>query len=99
MWNLLKEGKLLHSKFRRQHPISTFIADFYSHGLRLVIEIDGGYHLSRFQKEYDNFRDEDMTALGISVIRFTNDDVIRNNKMVLRKLQDRIQLLSKQVIT
>lgn len=67
IWKVLTSEPFLKYKFRRQHPINTFIADFYSHQLKLVIEIDGGYHLRKEQKEYDAFRDEDMHALGISV--------------------------------
>ncbi len=93
MWCLLKAETLIGIKFRRQHPIATFIADFYCHELRFVIEIDGGYHLSDFQKEYDDFRDEDMMAMGITVIRFTNNEVIKESKFDLQKLSDKIRLL------
>jgi very-short-patch-repair endonuclease len=61
--------------------------------LRFVIEIDGGYQLSDFQKEYDDFRDEDMMAMGITVIRFTNNEVIKESKFDLQKLSDKIRLL------
>jgi very-short-patch-repair endonuclease len=94
MWRLLKSELLLTAhKFRRQHPISTFIADFYSHKLRLVVEIDGGYHQHKFQKEYDDFRDGDMNQMGITVIRFTNEQVIKQNELVLQKLLDEIRIL------
>ena len=93
MWNLLKEEAFANYKFRRQHPISTFIADFYSHELKLVIEIDGGYHLDKYQKEYDDFRDEDMRAIGIEVIRFRNEEVIRSRQTVLQKVLIGIELL------
>ncbi len=96
MWNLLKSESFNAHKFRRQHPIATFIADFYSHKLKMVIEIDGGYHVDTVQKEYDEFRDEDMDALGISVIRFTNEDVIQNPEITMGKLIERIITLEKQ---
>jgi very-short-patch-repair endonuclease len=80
-------------KFRRQHPISTFIADFYSHKLKLVIEIDGGYHLNNAQKEYDDFRDEDMNGMCISVIRFTNEEVIKHSETVLQRIIEKIKVL------
>jgi len=59
-WNILNSSAFEKYKFRRQHPIAKFIADFYSHKMKLVIEIDGDYHADTYQKEYDNFRDEDM---------------------------------------
>ena len=50
-WNELKDSKRIGAKFRRQHPIDIFITDFYCHPLKLVIEIDGGYHLNSMQKK------------------------------------------------
>ena len=96
MWNLLKLKALSGYKFRRQHPIATYIADFYSHELRMVIEVDGGYHLCTFQKEYDDFRDEDMAALGILVIRVTNEEVIKRGSNVQQKLLDRVKQFEQQ---
>jgi very-short-patch-repair endonuclease len=93
MWQLLKSELLRMHKFRRQHPISTFIADFYSHKLKLVIEIDGGYHLNNAQKEYDDFRDEDMNGMCISVIRFTNEEVIKHSETVLQRIIEKIKVL------
>jgi len=67
MWDLLKSDELCHYKFRRQHPIATFIADFYSHQLRMVIEIDGEYHLDNFQKEYVQFIAENKEIIGETI--------------------------------
>ena len=90
LWNVLNDEPFIAYKFRRQHPIATFIADFYSHKVRIVIEIDGGYHLRKEQKEYDDFRDEDMKKLGISVIRFTNQEVLKNIELVTIIMQGEI---------
>jgi len=57
-------------KFRRQHPISNFIADFYCHKAKLVIEIDGMYHDSKSQSEFDANRTEVMKEFGLKIIRF-----------------------------
>ena len=62
-------------KFRRQHPIWMYIADFYCHKLKLVIEIDGGIHNREDVKENDSIRENDLTDFGIKVIRFTNDEI------------------------
>ena len=73
-WLRLKE-KFANYKFRRQHPISIYIADFYCHKLKLVIEIDGSIHDSSEAKINDQRRQKDLETLGLTVIRFTNDQI------------------------
>ena len=75
MWNVLRNRKFLGYKFRRQHPINFYIADFYCHKLKLVIEIDGFYHTHVIQKNIDRIRDKYMEELGIMTIRFSNNSV------------------------
>ena len=58
LWEKLKDNKLKGFKFRRQHPIHIYIVDFYCHKLKLIIEIDGGYHDSKDQKLLDAERSE-----------------------------------------
>jgi very-short-patch-repair endonuclease len=60
-------------KFRRQHPVSKYIADFYCHAAKLIIEVDGDIH--NFQKDYDKGREYELNELGIKVLRFTNEEV------------------------
>jgi len=91
MWRLLTSADFQEYKFRRQHPIFRFIADFYSHSLLLVVEIDGGYHTAIEQKELDAFRDEDMNHLGITVVRFTNDEVVNHPQTIMKRLHDCIE--------
>lgn len=76
LWKNLRNRKLGGFKFRRQHPIDIFIADFYCHEIKLVIEIDGEIH--KYQKEYDIGRTAELERFGIKVIRFSNDDVLLN---------------------
>lgn len=76
LWNELKNNKILGLHFRRQHPIDIFIADFYCHKIKLVIEIDGGIHNKPERKEYDSNRTSEMERLGIKVIRFKNEDIL-----------------------
>lgn len=78
VWELLKSNNLLGLRFKPQHPINIFIADFYCHQLKLVIEIDGGIHKSVDQKEYDIGREAELDHWGIKVIRFTNEEVENN---------------------
>ena len=75
LWNVLKRSQLEGFKFRNQHPFGRFIADFYCHKVKLVIEIDGGYHTQKMQKEYDAWRNEVMNDYGIQILRFTNEEI------------------------
>jgi very-short-patch-repair endonuclease len=75
VWELLKSKNMLGLRFKPQHPIDIFIADFYCHPLKLVIEIDGGIHKSVDQREYDIGREAELERWGIKVIRFTNEEV------------------------
>jgi len=75
VWELLKEMKMLGLRFKPQHPIDIFIADFYCHPLKLVIEIDGGIHKTIDQREYDIGREAELERWGIEVIRFTNEEI------------------------
>jgi len=83
LWMHLKENKLNGFRFKRQHPIATFIADFYCHKAKLVIEIDGGYHHEGQQKKYDQHRDILMNELGLKVLRFRNEEIVNNPSIVL----------------
>jgi very-short-patch-repair endonuclease len=83
LWEELRHNKFHGLKFRRQHPIQNFIADFYCHKHKLVIEIDGDYHLSQNQIEYDKNREEILNFNDIIVMRFTNDKVLNDLDKVL----------------
>src|SRR5690606_793351 len=86
LWSLLSNKKL-GAKFRRQHPISQFIADFYCHELKLVIEVDGEIHLQKENIEYDKMRTSVFNDHGISVIRFTNREILKNPREVLTAIE------------
>ena len=73
LWEQLKGKKLLGLRFRAQHPIDIFIADFYCHPLKLVVEVDGRIHKTKEQQEYDLGREGELENWGIRVIRFTNE--------------------------
>jgi very-short-patch-repair endonuclease len=86
LWKKLRDRKLFQVKFRRQHPVDMFIVDFYCHEIKLVIEIDGEIHDFEERKDYDISRQEYLENLGLTVIRFTNQDVIYNNTAVLSSI-------------
>lgn len=77
-------------RIRRQHPVWKYIADFYCHELKLVIEIDGGVHLIKENKEYDIGREIALNEFGIEIIRFTNDQVINEIEHVLKVISHKI---------
>ncbi|APX06917.1 DNA methyltransferase [Vibrio campbellii] len=85
LWQKIRR-KQLGVKFRRQHGIGRYIVDFYCAELSLVIEIDGDSHFSTEGKEKDIIRDAFMEALGIKVLRFTNEEVMKQTESVLERL-------------
>ncbi|GAB2633293.1 endonuclease domain-containing protein [Belliella aquatica] len=90
IWERLRAGKLNGLKFRRQHPISKFIIDFYCHQYKLVIELDGDVHEEKDQKERDLGREEELKNLGLHIIRFSNESVLNETNEVLFKILDKI---------
>ena len=88
LWELLRNKQVQGLRFRAQHPIDIFIADFYCHSLKLVIEIDGGIHLNLEQREYDIGREAGMNYLEIKIIRFTNEEIGENIEQVIRNVND-----------
>jgi very-short-patch-repair endonuclease len=75
-------------KFRRQHPIGRFIADFYCSEARLAIEIDGDTHAAPDQAAYDSTRTAWLEERGYRVIRFRAGEVQRNLEGVLRRIKE-----------
>jgi cyclase len=79
--------KQLGVKFRRQHPLHDFIADFYCHSHKLVIEIDGEVHDTIQSRSYDALRSKSFSDFGIETIRFSNDEVKNNIDHVLSRIR------------
>ncbi|RWP15643.1 endonuclease domain-containing protein [Mesorhizobium sp.] len=75
LWHELRGRRLDRIKFRRQVPIGKFIADFVCAEARLIVEIDGSQHAD---SNYDRERDAELKARGFRVLRFWNDDVLRD---------------------
>lgn len=93
IWNeVLRMRQFADYKFLRQKPIDNFIVDFYCSELRLVIEIDGDSHAKTV--EYDAERTKVLQALGLTVVRYTNVDVIRNIQGVYVDLIEKIEKLT-----
>ncbi len=86
LWNKLQKNQLLGFRFKPQHPIQCFIADFYCHKARLVVEIDGKIHLQHV--EYDKARTEVMEQYGLNVIRFTNEEIEEEIEKVIGTIKE-----------
>jgi len=91
LWLYLRKRQL-GVKFRCQHGIGRYIADFYCPECNLVIELDGDSHYQVNAQEYDRERDNFMQALGITVLRFNNFEVMTNVEGVLMQITQQINL-------
>ena len=87
LWAVLRGNALDGAYFRRQHAAGSFILDFYCAKAKLAVEVDGGSHLG--QEEYDAARTRWLESEhGIRVIRFTNEDALRNLGAVVEAIRD-----------
>lgn len=68
-----------------------FIADFFCPKAKLIIEVDGGIHNMPSQFEYDRNRDSELNAYGLTVLRFTNEEVINDIEPVIQKIIQAVQ--------
>ena len=87
LWQQLRGGSL-GVKFKRQHIIYDFIADFVCLEKMLIIEVDGAYHSTNKQMEYDAYRTEELVQFGFRVLRFTNEEVILDIEKVIHKIKE-----------
>lgn len=87
LWKHLRNNKVMGVKFRRQHPLDIFIADFYCHSKKLIIELDGGIHDTTEQKQYDDGRTFELEEKGFHILRFKNEEVFNDIEAVLGKIK------------
>jgi len=90
LWSKLRGKQLKGYQFYRQKIIGNYIADFYCPKSKVVIEVDGGQHYSAEGKEKDKMRDDYMTREGITVLRFSDIEVLGNLDAVLEKIWSRL---------
>jgi len=85
MWFLLRDRRLMSTKFRRQFPIDSYVVDFFCHEFGVIVEVDGSQHL-------ENLKDDERTRIlerhGYVVLRFWNDEVLTNQAAVLEKIRE-----------
>jgi very-short-patch-repair endonuclease len=87
LWTNLKESKLDGKKFRRQHGIGPYIADFCCPECRVIVELDGARHTGVLEVERDDRRTLFLEKFGIQVIRFENRQVFENLEGVLEAIR------------
>lgn len=83
LWRYLRAHRLDGQKFRRQQPIGAYVVDFVHFGARLIVEADGGQHNECVK---DQTRDTWLQEQGFTVLRFWNDDVLKNTEAVLEMI-------------
>ncbi len=86
-WARVRNRQFLGMRFFRQYSVGPYILDFYCPALKLAIELDGGQHNQTEAREYDAARSEFLHAHGIEVIRFWNDEILREIEGVLARLE------------
>jgi very-short-patch-repair endonuclease len=95
LWAKLRRKQLYDLQFYRQKPLGRFIVDFYSPSAGLIIEIDGGQHYTDEGVLRDSFRDAEFSKMGLSVLRFSNLDVLGNINGVIAEI---VQYLEAKLI-
>jgi very-short-patch-repair endonuclease len=86
LWVILRNRNLLGFKFRRQHQIGDYIADFYCREAQLVIECDGSVHSGHEAWQHDQKRDAYMISQGLRVLRFTNGQILNDTEALLKEI-------------
>lgn len=91
LWQEVR-AKKLGVRFRRQQVIAGFIVDFYCHKAALVVEVDGDVH--DLQQEEDERREKVLTEMGLRIVRFGNDEVVKSLSAVVGKIKELISASS-----
>ena len=95
IWSRLRGGRLWGCKFRRQHPIGPYFADFVCLEIGLVVELDGGQHCDERGRHQDAVRSDLLVGYGLEVLRFWDNDVLRETDAVIAVIEERIRALTR----
>jgi very-short-patch-repair endonuclease len=90
LWAVLRGRQLCGFKFRRQHSVDRYVADFLCLEAKLIIELDGGQHYSEDGMKRDEIRDNYLAGLGFTVLRFSDRDVLKNMDGVLQRIYEHL---------
>ncbi len=88
LWEKIRNKQVGGLRFRRQVSIGPYIVDFYCPEKRLAVELDGGYHDDATVHENDAYRTKFLASMGITVMRFTNDEVLVERDKVIAVIQN-----------
>ncbi|WP_297925027.1 DUF559 domain-containing protein [Metallibacterium sp.] len=97
LWRLLRNRHMAGAKFRRQHPLSPYVLDFYCHDAGLAVELDGGQHNEATGRRHDARRDAFLAQKGIRVLRFWNHEVLNQTEAVLEAIYAAVGQASSRV--
>jgi very-short-patch-repair endonuclease len=90
LWSAIRMKQIEGVRFYRQKPVGDYIVDFYCPKAKLVIEVDGGQHFSGEQLENDKNRDAYLLSLGLKVLRFNNNEVLKNLEGVVEVILENL---------
>lgn len=88
LWLRLRQKQILGLQFYRQKPILNFIVDFYCPAASLIIECDGSQHLNEKGLQYDLVRDQALTQLNLTVLRFNNLQILHELDAVIQTIEN-----------
>lgn len=88
LWLRLRQKQILGLQFYRQKPILNFIVDFYCPAANLIIECDGSQHLNEKGLQYDLVRDQALTQLNLTVLRFNNLQILHELDAVIQTIEN-----------
>ena len=93
LWSMIN-GIHLGVRFRRQHIIGDYIADFVCLEKKLIIEVDGAYHYTNEQMEYDAYRTSALERFGYKIVRFKNEEVLFDTMNVVNTIIDELNKIT-----
>ena len=97
LWSRLNKNQIIGLQFRRQHPINLFIADFYCPKIKLIIEVDGSIHEIPEYQTHDIGRSEILNDFGITVIRFTNEQILNEIDSTIEQIETTAKILLTEI--
>lgn len=92
LWSRLRRKQILGVQFYRQKPIGHYIVDFYAPRVHLVLEADGSQHAATSGREYDELRTAFLQTQGLTVIRFSNAEILGNLEGVMERIMDEVRV-------
>ena len=95
IWSRLRDRQLFGCKFRRQHPVGPYFADFACLEIGLAIELDGGQHAEKRAQMHDVIRSDVLAGYGLEVMRFWDNDVLRETDAVIAAIAQKVMALAR----